>query len=391
MTVDAAGIPAVISHQPRLRRTAAVFSRPSSPTTTGCRLGDRGDGRRNRARLHGARGRAGGLLTYGAPRAPCSPHADLAIVYTLLPVGPAVGGRSGEVNDLVLTLVAGADRDAGRDAKLAAAPSTISGVSATVSTRDDADAVPVLYEDIDNDQRSGTPCRYSSCFAAALAAFNLINRIVEAQRREIGIGMALGVPRPRLAIRPLLIGVQVGVLGTIAGLGVGILIGNALRDLLESFLPLPNYVTPFQFGVFMRGAALGLLPPCWPRPCRSGGPCGSNRSRRFAPVTSPRRPAGSARGLDGLAYPDRVSSRCRCATCCGYRGASPSPRSASARRSPPSWPYWRCSTVSTRRSTGADRGHQGRRRSGHHHPRHLLPDRLTGDCRDRVGVGDRHR
>ena len=44
--------------------------------------------------------------------------------------------------------------------------------------------------------------------AAAFAAFNLISRTIEAQRREIGIGMALGV-RPRvLARRPLLLGAR---------------------------------------------------------------------------------------------------------------------------------------------------------------------------------------
>ena len=76
------------------------------------------------------------------------------------------------------------------------------GVSATVSTREDADAVRVLYEDIDNDQRFWNALSALVLLAAALAAFNLINRIVEAQRREIGIGMALGVPRPQLAVRP---------------------------------------------------------------------------------------------------------------------------------------------------------------------------------------------
>ena len=98
-------------------------------------------------------------------------------------------------------------------------------------------------------------------FAAALAASNLISRIVEAQRREIGIGMALGVDRWRLAIRPLLVGIQIAVLGVIAGLGVGYLVGNAMGGLLESFLPLPEYRTPFQYGVYAQAAALGFIVP----------------------------------------------------------------------------------------------------------------------------------
>ena len=49
--------------------------------------------------------------------------------------------------------------------------------------------------------------------AAAFAAFNLISRTIEAQRREIGIGMALGVNPGALARRPLLLGGQVAFLG----------------------------------------------------------------------------------------------------------------------------------------------------------------------------------
>ena len=97
--------------------------------------------------------------------------------------------------------------------------------------------------------------------AAALSAFNLINRIVEAQRREIGIGMALGVPRRRLAIRPFLVGLQIAILGTLAGVGVGYVVGQAMGDLIESFLPLPVQRTPFQFAIYAQAAALGIVVP----------------------------------------------------------------------------------------------------------------------------------
>jgi putative ABC transport system permease protein len=134
-------------------------------------------------------------------------------------------------------------------------------VSATVSTRDEATAVRVLYEDIENDQQFWNALAGLVLFAAALAAFNLVSRIVESQRREIGIGMALGVPRRVLAIRPMLVGIQVALLGVIAGVGVGLLVGAAMGNVLESFLPLPVQQTPFQFGVFAQAAALGLVIP----------------------------------------------------------------------------------------------------------------------------------
>ncbi len=196
---------------------------------------------------------------YEGPEGTIFAASELAIVYLPLAAAQDVSGHAGMVNDAALVLAEGADRDA-VETQLSDAASDL-GLSVTVSTREDADAVRVLYEDIDNDQRFWNALSALVLFAAALAAFNLINRIVEAQRREIGIGMALGVPRPRLAIRPMLIGVQVAVLGTIAGLVVGFLVGEAFANLLESFLPLPAHRTPFQFGVYARAAALGIAIP----------------------------------------------------------------------------------------------------------------------------------
>ena len=94
--------------------------------------------------------------------------------------------------------------------------------------------------------------------AAAFAAFNLISRTIEAQRREIGIGMALGV-RPRvLARRPLLLGGQVALLGVALGIPAGFAANAWLRSVMQSFFPLPVLKTPMQVGVFVQGAALGL-------------------------------------------------------------------------------------------------------------------------------------
>ena len=77
-------------------------------------------------------------------------------------------------------------------------------IGVTVMTAADDLTYTLVYEDIDNDQRFWNALSALVLFAAALAAFNLINRIVEAQRREIGIGMALatiGIAIPRRAAR----------------------------------------------------------------------------------------------------------------------------------------------------------------------------------------------
>ena len=196
---------------------------------------------------------------YEGPEGTLLGQGELAPLYLALDAAQEVVGRPGQVNDLVLTLKADADRDS-VVAQVTEAFDSIA-VSATVSTRDDATAVLVLYEDIENDQQFWNALAGLVLFAAALAAFNLVSRIVESQRREIGIGMALGVPRTSLAIRPMLVGIQVAILGVIAGVGVGLLVGVAMGNVLESFLPLPNHQTPFQFGVFVQAAALGLAIP----------------------------------------------------------------------------------------------------------------------------------
>jgi putative ABC transport system permease protein len=187
-------------------------------------------------------------------------QADFATMYGELSVVQQFAGRPGEVNDIVLT-VSGSDARDRVERDLRAALDALPGVGATVTNRDQDDTFRILYDDIESDQQIWNALSALVLFAAALAAFNLISRIVEAQRRQIGIGMALGVPRWRLAIRPVMVGLQVGVLGTVLGVGVGLVLGSLMRDLLESFLPLPDYRTPFQFDVFARGAVFGLVPP----------------------------------------------------------------------------------------------------------------------------------
>lgn len=187
-------------------------------------------------------------------------QGDFAIVYAPVATAQEITGREGQVNDLVLTVAAGTDV-AAVQSELQTALDALPGVSATVGDRDDVEAYRLLYDDIENDEQVWTMISVLVLFAAALAAFNLVSRIVEAQRREIGIGMALGLSRFRLAVRPLLVGAQIGVVGTVAGIGVGVLLGWAMKGLFESFLPLPEWRTPFQFDVYAGAAALGLVIP----------------------------------------------------------------------------------------------------------------------------------
>lgn len=187
-------------------------------------------------------------------------EANYAVLFGALADVQRLSGLEGRVNDVVIRLVDGADRDAAESA-LESAVAALPGASATVETRDDDRAYQLLYDDIEGDQKVWNVLSALVLIAASLAAFNLVGRIVEAQRREIGMQMALGVPPARIAVRPLLVGAQIALLGTVLGVVVGLLVGAAMRSLLVEFLPLPIWRTPFQADVFAVAALLGFLIP----------------------------------------------------------------------------------------------------------------------------------
>jgi putative ABC transport system permease protein len=93
--------------------------------------------------------------------------------------------------------------------------------------------------------------------AATFAAFNLISRTVEAQRREIGIGMALGVSPRALARRPFLLAGQIALAGVALGIPVGLAADAWLAGVMDQFFPLPVIRAGFQPGVYVQGAVLG--------------------------------------------------------------------------------------------------------------------------------------
>ena len=184
-------------------------------------------------------------------------EASFAVVFMPLRGAQEVSGHVGQVNDLAVRLRPGADLDQVRE-QLTAAVAPYGG---TVTTKAQDPVRRALYEDARNDQTTWNIFAFLILFGAAFAAFNLITRMIESQRREIGIGMALGVPPSRLALRPVLVGVQISLLGVVAGVGVGWATGAAMGRVMTDLLPLPIWQTPFQTGRFARAAVLGLAIP----------------------------------------------------------------------------------------------------------------------------------
>ena len=217
-------------------------------------------------------------------------QANLAVVFTSLATAQEITGRPGLVNDLVLTVEPGADLAAVEDALVSAVEARHAGVGLSLTRREDDPSYRALTQDPEGDQQFYNLFALAIFAGAAFAALNLAARMAEAQRREIGVQMALGVRPLAIVIRPLLFGAQVAVLGVVFGIGAGLLVGAAMGAVLEQFVPLPVFETPFQAGIFARAAIIGLIVPVaavlWP----------VYRAVRVAPVEAIRTGHLAARG-----------------------------------------------------------------------------------------------
>jgi len=188
-------------------------------------------------------------------------HANFVAVFASLETTQELAGFPALVNDLVVRVPDGEAAEPAAAVIEEAFSVWLPDVGVDVIPRDDHLVYSSIYADIDNDQQLYNLFAVLVFFGAIAAAFNLTTRLVEAQRREIGIAMALGVPPRRIAVRPLLVGLQIAVLGVVFGIGVGVALSVGMKPLLERLLPLPIWQTDFKPGLFAGAAAIGVLVP----------------------------------------------------------------------------------------------------------------------------------
>lgn len=195
-------------------------------------------------------------------------EASFAAIFTSLATAQDVTGRDAAVNDMVLTLNEGTDRESSAGVLATLLSERLPGVGTTVMTRDDDPSFRLNTSDIKGDQQIYDIFALLMFTGAVVAAFNLVARVVESQRREIGLSMALGVAPIRIALRPMLVAAQIASLGVIFGVAVGMLIGLAMLSVLRDLQPLPEWRTPFLLSVFLAVGAAGFLLPflatLWP-------------------------------------------------------------------------------------------------------------------------------
>ena len=174
--------------------------------------------------------------------------------------------RRGMVNDLVLTLEPGADPDAVREQLIGAAE--LDGTLLDVMTREETPSYAGLIGAPKVDENVSNVFAILLFAGAAFATLNFTSRMVGAQRREIGASMALGEMPRSIGMRPLLIGLQIGVLGAILGILVGYGISLQSSSVFQRLVPLPVFEQPFQTSIYGRAMVIGFLVPmiavAWP-------------------------------------------------------------------------------------------------------------------------------
>ncbi len=194
-------------------------------------------------------------------------RSNLAVLFAPLDAAQDISGRSGVVNDLVLTLEPGADAAAVSQQLIEAAAST-DGVLLDVLTREATPSYIGLTGSPEIDQGIYNAISLLLFAGAAFAALNFSARMVEAQRREIGNSMAIGEHPRTIVVRPLLIGLQIGIIGMILGVAVGYAIAFQTVSVVQEVVWLPIFEQSFQAGIYAQAMALGFAVPVlavlWP-------------------------------------------------------------------------------------------------------------------------------
>ena len=184
-----------------------------------------------------------------------------APLFVSLETAQQITGREGMVNDAVFMLDEGADMAVVKAAVESHMAARFENTGFDLTEQAEDTSYELMYTDAEGDQETWDAVAFLFLIGAAFGAFNLAGRIVESQRRQIGISMALGLPRLWIALRPMLVGLQIAVLGTIFGLIAGLILSAMFASLMEDLLPMPYWDTSLYQPGFLRATLLGILLP----------------------------------------------------------------------------------------------------------------------------------
>jgi putative ABC transport system permease protein len=186
------------------------------------------------------------------------------VLFVPLQTAQDIAGVPDAVNEALITVADGideADLDLLKTELKGHMAQTFPDIGVDLEKRTENRTFRVLDDDIKSDRELMDGLANLMLLGAGFGAFILIGRIVDAQRREIGISMALGVSPRRIARRYLLIGAQIALSGMVLGALLGLLINQPLADELNKLIPLPYLDSSFQTDLYLKSALIGLLIP----------------------------------------------------------------------------------------------------------------------------------
>lgn len=172
-----------------------------------------------------------------------------------------ITGQEGMINNVIILTDENADLEAVKEDVGAALEANFAETGVDIEFKDDNNVRALLYEDAKADQEIWDLMAFLFLAGAALAVFNLSGRMVQSQRREIGIAMALGVPRHIIALRPLMVGMQIALLGTVLGIGFGFAANAGFTSLIKDLAPLPYWDQTVHYPSLITGTIIGIVMP----------------------------------------------------------------------------------------------------------------------------------
>lgn len=188
-------------------------------------------------------------------------QANFAAVFVPLATAQVLTHQPGRADTVMVTLVKGADREVVRREIEASLKQALPETGFNIKIPEDDTVYRLTFDTIAMNQEIYDIMIVLFMAGAMFGTFNLVSRMIESQRRQIGIGMALGMPPRLLVIRPLLVGAQIAILGAVFGCGIGLLVGKVTQQWLGKLLPMPVTGELFQTRIFLEAATLGFVLP----------------------------------------------------------------------------------------------------------------------------------
>ncbi|UCE14933.1 MAG: ABC transporter permease [Candidatus Heimdallarchaeota archaeon] len=127
--------------------------------------------------------------------------------------------------------------------------------------KNDHPAYKMQKEDIPGDQNLYYIFSFLILMISAFGAYNLISRVVNSQRRQIGINMALGVPARTIAYRYLLLSLEIAIGGVIFGYFIALILGSSFGKIIFDLTPYPVWDEWLVTDLFFQGTILGIFIP----------------------------------------------------------------------------------------------------------------------------------